>query len=98
LTAAVTDVFTAFLLIGVVLVLAKLIRRHVHVFRRLILPASVIGGVVALFIGPQVWGQLATTFDGSAFLTEGLILPSVQQVWSQLPVLAISAAVAASFH
>jgi len=48
------DVFEALLIIGLVLVAAKLIRRRVSVFRRLFFPASVVGVVLALLMSQQI--------------------------------------------
>ena len=46
-----TGVLCALLLIGMFL------RAKVPLFRKLLVPASVLGGFVGLFLGPQVWGQ-----------------------------------------
>lgn len=97
LQSSVSEVFAALLVIGLVLVAAKLIRRRVSVFRRLFLPASVIGGALALLVGPQVLGSLATLIGGPDWLSEGVLPESVQQVWTQLPVLLINVVFAALF-
>lgn len=94
---AVTDVFTALLVIGLLLVAAKLLRSRIAVFRRLFLPASVIGGGLALLLGPQVLGAAVRAVDGPELLADGVLPAPVLDVWSQLPVLLITVVFAALF-
>ena len=94
---SVTDVFSALLVIGLFLVVAKLLRRRIGLFRRLFLPASVIAGALALLAGEQVLGRAAEAFGGPAWLTGGLIPEPVGAVWRELPVLLISVVFAALF-
>lgn len=97
MTVAVVDVFTALLVIGLLLVAAKWLRARIAVFRRLFLPASVIGGTLALLIGPQVLGRLVDALGGPTWLEGGLLPDAVLEVWSELPVLLISVVFAALF-
>jgi ESS family glutamate:Na+ symporter len=94
---SVTDVFTALLVIGLLVVAAKAVRRRVALFRRLFLPASVIGGAAALLLGPQVLGRASTAAGGPAWLDDGALPAAVLEVWEQLPVLLISVVFAALF-
>ncbi|MCC5949190.1 MAG: hypothetical protein JJT89_12110 [Nitriliruptoraceae bacterium] len=94
---AVVDVFTALLVIGLFVVAAKWIRARVGLFQRLFLPASVIGGVAALLVGPQILGRASEALGGPELLADGLIPPTVLEVWSELPVLLISVVFAALF-
>jgi ESS family glutamate:Na+ symporter len=94
---SVSDVFFALLVIGLVMIVAKLVRRRIGLFRRLFLPASVVGGALALLVGPQVLGRLAGLLDAPEVLHDGLLPPAVVDVWSQLPVLLISVVFAALF-
>ncbi|WP_130650051.1 sodium/glutamate symporter [Egicoccus halophilus] len=94
---SVTDVFAALLVIGLFLLVAKTLRARLTVLRELFLPASVIGGVLALLAGPQVLGRLVGAFDGPQVLTDGLLPPAVGEVWGQLPVILISVVFAALF-
>jgi glutamate:Na+ symporter, ESS family len=93
----VVDVFAALLVIGLFLVAAKWIRAHVPLFQRLFLPASVIGGTLALLLGPQLLGRLVDAVDGPEFLAGGILPPVVLDVWAELPVLLISVVFAALF-
>jgi glutamate:Na+ symporter, ESS family len=93
----VTDAFVAVLAIGLFVVAGTWLRAHIPLFRRLFLPASVIGGTLALLLGPQGLGRLATAVDGPAWLDDGLLPAAVLDVWSELPVLLISVVFAALF-
>ena len=97
MTVAVVDVFTALLVIGLFLVAAKALRSRIALFRRLFLPASVIGGVMALLVGPEVLGRSTEAMDGPEVLADGLLPDAVLGVWSELPVLLISVVFAALF-
>jgi glutamate:Na+ symporter, ESS family len=94
---AVVDVFTALLVIGLLLVAAKWLRARLPIFRRLFLPASVIGGTLGMVVGPQVLGNVVTALDGPDWLAGGLIPENVLEVWGELPVLLISVVFAALF-
>jgi glutamate:Na+ symporter, ESS family len=96
-SVAVVDVFTALLVIGLLLVVAKGLRSRIALFQRLFLPASVIGGTLALLAGPQVLGRIATALDGPEWLVDGLLPDTVLEVWNELPVLLISVVFAALF-
>ena len=93
----VAEVFGALLVIGLALVAAKRLRARIPLFRRLFLPASVIGGVLVLLLGPQVLGRAVTAVDGPALLADGVIPAAVLDVWDELPVLLISVVFAALF-
>ena len=94
---SVTDAFTAILAIGLFVVGGAWLRAHVRLFRRLFLPASLLGGTLALLVGPQVLGRLAEAVGGPAWLADGLLPTAVLDVWSELPVLLISVVFAALF-
>lgn len=93
----VSDVFLALLVVGVVLVAAKWLRRRVGLFQRLYLPASVLGGGLALLAGPEVLGRVVDRTGGPTWLQGGLVPDAVLTVWGELPVLLISVVFAALF-
>ena len=97
MSPSVTDVFVALLTIGLFLVVAKVLRTRVALFRRLFLPASVIGGALALLAGPQGLGRVVEVAGGPDWLEDGLLPDAVISVWEQLPVLLISVVFAALF-
>lgn len=88
------EIFAALLIIGILIVLAKWIRRRVSVLQRLFLPSSIIGGTLALLLGPQVIGHF---FSEDHRLADGLWSEGVLETWSSLPGLLISVVFAALF-
>ncbi|KGX92403.1 sodium:glutamate symporter [Pontibacillus halophilus JSM 076056 = DSM 19796] len=88
----------ALLYIGVFLIIGKLIRVKVALFQNLFLPASIIGGFIALLLGPQVLGKLVTPFVSEGhFLTNGIMTDAITQVWAALPGLMINVVFASLF-
>ena len=94
---SVTDVFVSLLVAGLFLVVAKLLRSAVPLFRTLFLPASVIAGVLALLVGPQVLGGAFALIGLGESWHDGVLPASVLDVWSGLPSLLISVVFAALF-
>jgi ESS family glutamate:Na+ symporter len=85
------------LLAGVFLVLAKLLRLRWRLAQKLFIPSSIIGGGLALLLGPEVLGLLAER-AGQDGLTEGGIFgEEVFEAWSDLPGLLISVVFATLF-
>ncbi len=89
-----TDAFTAMVLIGILVVAGKLIRRNVALLRKLFLPSSIIAGLLALLLGPQVLGRF---FPEEAALRQGLWPAPVLEVWGAMPGLLISIVFASLF-
>ncbi len=95
----------ALLLLGVLLLTAKLVRIRWKLTQRLYLPGSIIGGGVALLLGPDVFGRLmgwlADRGVGGSFAERaaegGLFGADVMSVWSALPGLLISVVFASLF-
>ncbi|MYL28765.1 sodium:glutamate symporter [Halobacillus halophilus] len=88
----------ALLYIGVFLIIGKIIRVKVKIFQNLFLPASIIGGFIALLLGPQVLGKIAALFVSEGhFLTNGIMTDTIIQVWSALPGLMINVVFASLF-
>ena len=82
----------AVLLLGVLLVAAKLVRLRSRLTQRLFLPSSIIAGGVALLFGPDVLGAF-----GGGFLEDGIWSPEILEVWEELPGLLISVVFATLF-
>ncbi|GAB2490181.1 ESS family glutamate:Na+ symporter [Nocardiopsis aegyptia] len=88
----------ALLLLGVLLLISKLVRVKWKLTQRLYLPASIIGGAIALLLGPDVLGRLMGLLadrgiaEGFAERAAegGLFGVDVMTVWSSLPGLLIS--------
>ncbi|MEV2277952.1 sodium:glutamate symporter [Nocardiopsis sp. NPDC049922] len=95
----------ALLLLGVLLLVSKLVRVKWKLTQRLYLPGSIIGGGIALLLGPDVFGRLmalladrgvAVGLTGRA-AEGGLFGVDVMAVWSSLPGLLISVVFAGLF-
>ena len=95
----------ALLLLGVLLLISKLVRVKWKLTQRLYLPASIIGGAIALLLGPDVFGRLMGLLadrgiaEGFAERAAegGLFGVDVMTVWSSLPGLLISVVFAGLF-
>lgn len=87
----------ALLLLGVLLLVAKLVRVKWRLAQKLFLPGSIIGGGIALLLGPDVFGNIAAALGTDRFTEGGLFGSEIQQVWSALPGLLISVVFAGLF-
>ncbi|WP_373895818.1 sodium/glutamate symporter [Virgibacillus sp. CBA3643] len=86
------------LYLGVFLLIGKWIRVRVKWLQNLFLPSSVIGGFLALLLGPQVLGKIMGNFVGEdSFWTTGFMTPEVMEVWETLPGLMINVVFATLF-
>jgi glutamate:Na+ symporter, ESS family len=87
----------ALLLAGVLLVISKLIRIRSRLAQKLFLPSSIIGGAIALLLGPDLLGRAAAALDLEQLAEGGLFGQPVLDVWSELPGLLISVVFATLF-
>lgn len=87
----------AILLLGVIALVGKIIRVRSKSAQRLFLPVSVIGGFLALILGPEVLGRLADLVGISGLEDGGLFGSDVLDVWGNLPDLLISVVFATLF-
>jgi glutamate:Na+ symporter, ESS family len=90
----VEDIFFAILLISFLIVAGKWIRTKVAFLRKLFLPSSIIGGGLALVLGPQVLGRLP---GDEVFWAGGVWPEPVLEAWAALPGVLISVVFAALF-
>lgn len=86
----------AVLLLGLLLLLAKLIRIPWPIAQRLFIPSSLIAGGIALLLGPEVLGAIMSGF-GVELLSGGIFTPQIVEVWEIIPGLLISVVFAALF-
>jgi glutamate:Na+ symporter, ESS family len=92
------DIFWGLTTIGIVLVLARMLKSRVRLFQKLFIPSSIIAGFLILLAGPQLLGYLIRTFgDEAAPFASGLFPESFIQIWSGLPSILISVVFAALF-
>jgi glutamate:Na+ symporter, ESS family len=66
------DVSIAVILIVVLILVGKLARNWIDVLQRLYLPSSLLGGMVALLLGPQALGWVVRSVwgEGAALATD----------------------------
>ncbi|MFD1067507.1 sodium/glutamate symporter [Oceanobacillus locisalsi] len=83
----------AVVILAALLVIGKLIRLKIPILQKLFLPTSLIGGFLALLLGPEVLGRLTT--DG--FLDAGFFTEDMVEVWAGLPELLINIVFACLF-
>ena len=87
----------ALALLGLIVLLGKLIRVRSKIAQKLFLPASILGGFLALLLGPYVFGNLASLAGTDRFAEGGLFGTQILEVWGTLPGLLISVVFAALF-
>jgi glutamate:Na+ symporter, ESS family len=88
----------AVILLGVILVAAKVLRARWGLAQRLFLPASILGGFIALVLSAQVLGAIVTATVGEeAWLAAGLFGEETMAVWEELPELLITVVFATLF-
>jgi glutamate:Na+ symporter, ESS family len=87
----------ALLLLGLLLLVAKLVRVRSRIAQKLFLPSSIIGGFLALLLGPDLLGRAAGAVAGDGALAGGLFGEQVLEVWGELPTLLISVVFATLF-
>lgn len=88
----------ALLYLGLFLIIGKSIRIRVKWMQNLFLPSSVIGGFLALILGPQVLGSIMENVTGEdSFWATGLLTPEIMNVWTPLAGLMINVVFATLF-
>ncbi len=92
------DVFFAFVWIALLILAGRIIKQKIGWIQRLYLPESIVAGALALLLGPQVLGAIATRFSGEgALLSQGLFPENIRSIWSQSPGIFINIVFAALF-
>lgn len=76
------DVFFAFINLGFLVLAGRWVRQKVGVLQSLFLPSSIVAGVIALLLGPNVLGAIA---GENSFLSNGLFNQPILDVWSAIP-------------
>ena len=77
----------AFIIMGILLLVARYIKHNISLFQKLYLPESIIAGFIALLLGPGVLGAIATFLgsESSSYWAGGLFSEPIRAVWSQSP-------------
>ncbi|MCR6098679.1 sodium:glutamate symporter [Salipaludibacillus agaradhaerens] len=88
----------AFILLGLFIVIGKWVRVYTPLLQQLYLPSSIIAGLIALLVGPEVLGRLMTALTSDDhLLSQGLINLATLDVWEALPGLFINIVFATLF-
>ncbi|MDI6644874.1 MAG: sodium/glutamate symporter [Methanobacteriaceae archaeon] len=81
----------SFIVLGLILLIGKLIRIKSKILQRLFIPSSLIGGFIALILGPDILGSLINLIGlEGTFLSNGLFPLEMLEVWVALPGLLIN--------
>ena len=93
------NVLFAFIVVGFLLLIARLIKHNVRLFQTLYLPESIIAGAIALLLGSSALGAIAVALGASpdSYLAGGLFPEEMREVWSQAPGVFINIVFAALF-
>lgn len=93
-----TDVFFAFVFVALLILAGRYLKQKSRWLQRLHLPESIVAGFLALLLGPQGLGALATVISGEgSTLSGGVFSEPIREVWSQSPGLFINIVFAALF-
>ncbi|MEO1006518.1 MAG: sodium/glutamate symporter [Cyanobacteria bacterium J06638_38] len=93
------NVLFAFIMVGILLLIARLIKHNVRLFQTLYLPESIIAGAIALLLGSGALGAIAVSLgvNPDSYLASGLFPEEMRTVWSQSPGVFINIVFAALF-
>ncbi len=92
------EIFFAFVWITLLFLIGRVVKQKVRWIQRLYLPESIVAGALALLLGPQVLGAIATSIAGEGNpLSEGLFHQPILDTWSQSPGIFINVVFAALF-
>ena len=92
------DVFFAFIWVALLILAGRFFKQKFHWIQRLYLPESIVAGALALILGPQIVGAIATRIAGEeSLLAGGFFSEPIRTVWSQSPGIFINIVFAALF-
>ena len=93
------NVLFAFIVVGILLLIARVIKHKIRLFQTLYIPESIIAGAIALLLGTGVLGAIAVATGASpdSYLAGGLFPAEMREVWSQSPGVFINIVFAALF-
>ncbi|WP_416149949.1 sodium/glutamate symporter [Salipaludibacillus sp. HK11] len=87
-----------FVVLAVFIVIGKWVRVFTPMLQNIFLPSSIIAGLIALLVGPEVLGRIVLIFtEEEFFLSQGFLTPDILSVWSTLPGLFINIVFACLF-
>ncbi|MEM6835894.1 MAG: sodium/glutamate symporter [Cyanobacteria bacterium P01_C01_bin.120] len=78
------DVFFAFVVIAILILAGRYVKQRLRWLQMLYLPESIVAGALALILGPQIVGAIATAIFGEGtLLSGGFFSEPIRTVWSQ---------------
>ncbi|QDZ39464.1 sodium:glutamate symporter [Euhalothece natronophila Z-M001] len=89
------DVFAAFIILGLFLLLGRFLKEKIDLFKQLYLPESILAGAVALLLGKEGLGHLVPPDNFLA--NQGIFPQDVTTVWAQAPSIFINLVFATLF-
>ncbi|MCH9055762.1 sodium:glutamate symporter [Synechococcus sp. PCC 6716] len=90
-------VFWAFIFLGVLLLLGRIVRQRWPLMQALYMPSSVIAGVIGLLLGPAVLGAIAGRISPDSAWVNGMFAEDIREVWRQSPSIFINIVFACLF-
>ncbi|MDB9305611.1 sodium/glutamate symporter [Nodularia spumigena CS-591/12] len=91
------DVFWAYILIAILILVGRLIRQRLGILRSLYIPSSIVAGILALLLGKGALGAIVKSVNPESPLVQGIFNENVQAVWSQSPGIFINIVFASLF-
>ena len=93
------NVLFAFIIVGILLLIARVLKHKIRLFQTLYIPESIIAGTIALLLGTGALGAIAISLGASpdSYIAGGLFPEEMQEVWSQAPGVFINIVFAALF-
>lgn len=93
------NVLFAFIIVGILLLIARFIKHKIRLFQTLYLPESIIAGAIALLLGTGALGAIAVSLGANpdSYIAGGLFPEEMREVWSQSPGVFINIVFAALF-
>jgi len=77
------DVFAAFIILGLFLLIGRFLKQKIRIFDLLYLPESILAGGVALLMGKEGLGNIVP--DQTLLANNGIFPETISAVWSQAP-------------
>ena len=77
------DVFAAFIILGLFLLIGRFLKQKIRIFDLLYLPESILAGGVALLLGKEGLGNIVP--DQTFLANNGIFPETISDVWSQAP-------------
>jgi ESS family glutamate:Na+ symporter len=88
----------AYIVVGILILLGRYVRQRIGWLQALYLPSSIVAGILALLLGPDVLGAIARAIAGTDTpLANGLFPDTMRAVWGQSPSVFINVVFAALF-